>query len=84
MDEVMKVEAHDSEILCLEYSKPETGTLKEDQRSSEGWRRWSRELGMEKAERGHGSLFGPLQGCHAEEGRNRFSAAFESRIGSKG
>uniref|UniRef100_A0A8C8R7I4 WD repeat domain 62 n=1 Tax=Pelusios castaneus TaxID=367368 RepID=A0A8C8R7I4_9SAUR len=25
MHEVMKVEAHDSEVLCLEYSKPETG-----------------------------------------------------------
>ncbi|XP_060114317.1 WD repeat-containing protein 62 [Heteronotia binoei] len=25
MEEVMKVEAHDSEVLCLEYSKPETG-----------------------------------------------------------
>lgn len=25
LDEIMKVEAHDSEILCLEYSKPETG-----------------------------------------------------------
>uniref|UniRef100_A0A8D0H706 WD repeat domain 62 n=1 Tax=Sphenodon punctatus TaxID=8508 RepID=A0A8D0H706_SPHPU len=25
MDEVIKVEAHDSEVLCLEYSKPETG-----------------------------------------------------------
>lgn len=27
MTEVMKVEAHDSEVLCLEYSKPETGKL---------------------------------------------------------
>uniref|UniRef100_A0A8C3FGS3 WD repeat domain 62 n=1 Tax=Chrysemys picta bellii TaxID=8478 RepID=A0A8C3FGS3_CHRPI len=25
MQEVVKVEAHDSEVLCLEYSKPETG-----------------------------------------------------------
>lgn len=25
MQEVAKVEAHDSEVLCLEYSKPETG-----------------------------------------------------------
>ncbi|XP_043554434.1 mitogen-activated protein kinase-binding protein 1 [Chiloscyllium plagiosum] len=25
--ELLQVEAHDSEILCLEYSKPETGTL---------------------------------------------------------
>lgn len=25
MTEIQKVEAHDSEILCLEYSKPETG-----------------------------------------------------------
>ncbi|XP_034169305.2 mitogen-activated protein kinase-binding protein 1 isoform X1 [Pangasianodon hypophthalmus] len=25
MEEVLKVEVHDSEILCLEYSKPETG-----------------------------------------------------------
>uniref|UniRef100_A0A8D0CDT1 WD repeat domain 62 n=1 Tax=Salvator merianae TaxID=96440 RepID=A0A8D0CDT1_SALMN len=25
MEEVMKVEAHDSEVLCLQYSKPETG-----------------------------------------------------------
>ncbi|XP_072405290.1 mitogen-activated protein kinase-binding protein 1-like isoform X1 [Chiloscyllium punctatum] len=25
LDELMKVEAHDSEILCLEYSQPETG-----------------------------------------------------------
>ncbi|XP_041092293.1 WD repeat-containing protein 62-like isoform X2 [Polyodon spathula] len=25
LDEVMNVEAHDSEVLCLEYSKPETG-----------------------------------------------------------
>ncbi|MGH0183472.1 UNVERIFIED_CONTAM: hypothetical protein FKN15_012022 [Acipenser sinensis] len=25
MGEILKVEAHDSEILCLEYSKPETG-----------------------------------------------------------
>ncbi|GCB63813.1 hypothetical protein scyTo_0014682, partial [Scyliorhinus torazame] len=25
LDELMKVEAHDSEILCLEYSEPETG-----------------------------------------------------------
>ncbi|XP_069764244.1 mitogen-activated protein kinase-binding protein 1-like isoform X2 [Narcine bancroftii] len=25
LDELMKVDAHDSEILCLEYSKPETG-----------------------------------------------------------
>lgn len=25
MREVAKVEAHDSEVLCLEYSKPETG-----------------------------------------------------------
>lgn len=25
LQEVAKVEAHDSEVLCLEYSKPETG-----------------------------------------------------------
>uniref|UniRef100_UPI00398E5FA1 mitogen-activated protein kinase-binding protein 1-like isoform X2 n=1 Tax=Pristiophorus japonicus TaxID=55135 RepID=UPI00398E5FA1 len=25
LDKLMKVEAHDSEVLCLEYSKPETG-----------------------------------------------------------
>lgn len=25
MEEIMDVQAHDSEILCLEYSKPETG-----------------------------------------------------------
>uniref|UniRef100_A0A8C4XGL3 Mitogen-activated protein kinase binding protein 1 n=1 Tax=Erpetoichthys calabaricus TaxID=27687 RepID=A0A8C4XGL3_ERPCA len=25
MEEILKVEAHDSEILCLEYSKPDTG-----------------------------------------------------------
>lgn len=25
MKEVLKVEVHDSEILCMEYSKPETG-----------------------------------------------------------
>lgn len=25
MDEVVKMEAHDAEVLCLEYSKPETG-----------------------------------------------------------
>ncbi|XP_054176642.1 WD repeat-containing protein 62 isoform X10 [Homo sapiens] len=25
MDELVKVEAHDAEVLCLEYSKPETG-----------------------------------------------------------
>ncbi|XP_038141966.1 mitogen-activated protein kinase-binding protein 1-like [Cyprinodon tularosa] len=25
MEEILKVEAHDAEILCLEYSKPETG-----------------------------------------------------------
>ncbi|KAM9226081.1 WD repeat-containing protein 62 isoform 6-T6 [Dugong dugon] len=25
MDELLKVEAHDAEVLCLEYSKPETG-----------------------------------------------------------
>ncbi|XP_051018736.1 WD repeat-containing protein 62 [Acomys russatus] len=25
LDELMKVEAHDAEVLCLEYSKPETG-----------------------------------------------------------
>lgn len=25
MKEILKVEAHDAEILCLEYSKPETG-----------------------------------------------------------
>nr|XP_048294575.1 WD repeat-containing protein 62 [Myodes glareolus] len=25
MDELIKVEAHDAEVLCLEYSKPETG-----------------------------------------------------------
>ena len=25
MEGILKVEAHDSEILCLEYSKPETG-----------------------------------------------------------
>lgn len=25
MEEVLKVEVHDSEILCMEYSKPETG-----------------------------------------------------------
>jgi hypothetical protein len=28
LSEMLKVEAHDSEILCLEYSKPDTG--KED------------------------------------------------------
>lgn len=27
MDELIKVEAHDAEVLCLEYSKPETGEL---------------------------------------------------------
>ncbi|MGH0155587.1 UNVERIFIED_CONTAM: hypothetical protein FKN15_073210 [Acipenser sinensis] len=27
LDELMNVEAHDSEVLCLEYSKPETGAL---------------------------------------------------------
>lgn len=25
MEEILKVEAHDAEILCLEYSQPETG-----------------------------------------------------------
>lgn len=25
MEEVLKVEVHESEVLCLEYSKPETG-----------------------------------------------------------
>ena len=25
MEGILKLEAHDSEILCLEYSKPETG-----------------------------------------------------------
>lgn len=25
MEEIMNVQAHDSEILCLEFSKPETG-----------------------------------------------------------
>lgn len=25
LSEMLKVEAHDSEILCLEYSKPDTG-----------------------------------------------------------
>lgn len=25
MDELIKVDAHDAEVLCLEYSKPETG-----------------------------------------------------------
>lgn len=25
MEEILNVQAHDSEILCLEYSKPETG-----------------------------------------------------------
>ena len=25
MEEVCKIEAHDAEVLCLEYSKPETG-----------------------------------------------------------
>ncbi len=25
MEEILDVQAHDSEILCLEYSKPETG-----------------------------------------------------------
>lgn len=25
MEEILKVEVHDSEILCLQYSKPETG-----------------------------------------------------------
>lgn len=25
LNEMLKVEAHDSEILCLEYSKPDTG-----------------------------------------------------------
>lgn len=25
MEEILKVDAHDAEILCLEYSKPETG-----------------------------------------------------------
>ena len=28
LNEMLKVEAHDSEILCLDYSKPDTG--KED------------------------------------------------------
>lgn len=27
LSEMLKVEAHDSEILCLEYSKPDTGTV---------------------------------------------------------
>lgn len=25
MDELCKIEAHDAEVLCLEYSRPETG-----------------------------------------------------------
>ena len=25
MDEACKIEAHDAEVLCLEYSKPDTG-----------------------------------------------------------
>lgn len=28
LQEMLKVEAHDSEILCLEYSKPDTGKCK--------------------------------------------------------
>lgn len=28
LKEMLKVEAHDSEILCLEYSKPDTGKCK--------------------------------------------------------
>lgn len=27
LSEMLKVEAHDSEILCLEYSKPDTGKV---------------------------------------------------------
>lgn len=30
MEEILKVEAHDAEILCLEYSKPETGEFLSD------------------------------------------------------
>lgn len=37
LSEMLKVEAHDSEILCLEYSKPDTG--KEDAVSSPEWHR---------------------------------------------
>ena len=33
MEEILNVQAHDSEILCLEYSKPETG---ERERHREG------------------------------------------------
>jgi len=30
MTEILKVESHDTEILCLEYSKPETGQRRRD------------------------------------------------------
>lgn len=37
MDEMVKMEAHDAEVLCLEYSKPETGEpLAGRQRSGQG------------------------------------------------
>lgn len=36
LSEMLKVEAHDSEILCLEYSKPDTG--KEHVVSGPEWR----------------------------------------------
>lgn len=35
MREVAKVEAHDAEVLCLEYSKPETGKARGDPRRSQ-------------------------------------------------
>lgn len=31
-EEILKVDAHDAEILCLEYSKPETGECVSDDR----------------------------------------------------
>lgn len=39
MDELVKVEAHDAEVLCLEYSKPETGKLMEGGRGKAGEQR---------------------------------------------
>lgn len=36
MDELVKVEAHDAEVLCLEYSKPETGKPIQGRRGKAG------------------------------------------------
>lgn len=61
MDELVKMEAHDAEVLCLEYSKPETGE------PMAGWQGEGKGMAPLAGWQGEGRRMAPLSEPHLND-----------------